>query len=73
MRGVRLVAVVNVIFYLKLFFFSGPHLQHVEVPGPGVEPELQLLAYAIAMPDPLNHNGHSALVNFRGSSSQSHC
>ena len=27
-----------------LFFFLGPHLQHIEVPGLGVESELQLLA-----------------------------
>ena len=35
-------------------FFLGPHLQDMEVPGLGVESELQLLAYttAIAMPDP---------------------
>ena len=32
------------------FFFSflGPHLQLVEVPGPGVNSELQLLAYTTA-------------------------
>ena len=28
------------------FFFSGPHLQHMEVPRPGVESELQLPATA---------------------------
>ena len=27
------------------FVFLGPHLQHMEVPGLGVELELQLLAY----------------------------
>ena len=33
---------------LKLFFFFcllGPHLWHMEVPKPGAESELQLLAY----------------------------
>ena len=36
------------------FFFLWPHLQHMEVPGPGVESELQLPAYTTAMatPDP---------------------
>ena len=40
----------NVFFFL---FFLGPHYRHMEVPGLGVESELQLLAYAttIAMPD----------------------
>ena len=28
------------------FFFLGPHLWHMKVPRPGVELELQLLAYA---------------------------
>ena len=39
---------------LLLFCFSGPHLQHMEVPWLGVESELQPLAYAtaIAMQDP---------------------
>ena len=40
---------------LKSFFFLlWPHLWHMEVPGPGDESELRLLAYttAIAMPDP---------------------
>ena len=31
-----------------LFFFLGPHPQHMEIPGPGVESELQLLAYTTA-------------------------
>ena len=30
------------------FCFSGPHLQHMEVPRLGVNLELQLLAYATA-------------------------
>ena len=30
------------------FFFLGPHPQHMEIPGPGVESELQLLAYTTA-------------------------
>ena len=30
------------------FFFLGPHLQHMEVPGLVVESELQLLAYTTA-------------------------
>ena len=36
------------------FFFSGLHLWHMEVARPGVERELQLLAYttATAVPDP---------------------
>ena len=37
-----------------LFGFLGPHLWHMEVPGLGVESELQLLGYgtATAKPDP---------------------
>ena len=35
----------NVNLFL-LFFFLGPHLQHMEVPGLGAESELQLPAYA---------------------------
>ena len=37
-----------------IFFFSGLHLQHMEVPRLGVESELQLPAYttATATPDP---------------------
>ena len=43
------------ISFLNKLFFSGPHLQHMEVPRPGAESELQLLAYttATAMPDPV--------------------
>ena len=39
---------------IYLFFFSGPHLQHMQVPRLGVESELKLLAYstATAMQDP---------------------
>ena len=47
------------------FFFSlRPHLQHMEVPRLGMEPELQLRAYttATAMPDPSRvcHLHHSS-------------
>ena len=42
--------------FVKLiyFLFSWLHLRHMEVPGPEVESELQLLAYttALATPDP---------------------
>ena len=31
-----------------LFFFLGPHLQHMDIPRLGVELELQLLAYTTA-------------------------
>ena len=30
------------------FFFLGPHLQHMEIPGLGIELELQLPAYTTA-------------------------
>ena len=36
------------ILFIYLFIFLGPHPQHMEVPGLGVESELQLLAYATA-------------------------
>ena len=41
-------------FFLGLFVFLGPHLWHMEAPRPGVQLELQLPAYASAMPD-LSH------------------
>ena len=34
-------------FFFLLFCFLGLHSQHMEVPRPGVELELKLLAYAI--------------------------
>ena len=40
------------LFFVWLFCFLGPHLQHMEVPRLGVKLELQLPAYATAMPDP---------------------
>ena len=47
---------LKVLFCFLFFFFCffGPHLQHMEVPSPGVKLKLQLLAYttATAMPDP---------------------
>ena len=48
------------------FFFLGPLLQHVEVPGLGVKLELQLLSYAsaTAMQDPsiIHDLHHSSLT-----------
>ena len=40
--------------YIFFFFFSGPHLQHMEVPRLGVKLEIQVAAYmtALAMWDP---------------------
>ena len=35
-------------FFVFFFFFSGPYPQHMEVPGLGVESELQPLAYTTA-------------------------
>ena len=42
------------ILFFCLFVFLQPHPRHMEVPGLGVESDLQLPAYAtaIAMPDP---------------------
>ena len=56
MKGIR--TFYFILFYLPLFlflfFFLGPHLQHMEVPRLRVESELQLPAYtpATATPDP---------------------
>ena len=36
--------------FIYLFSFLQPHLQCMEVPGLGVESELQLLLYATAIP-----------------------
>ena len=43
---------VSLWFFFSLFFWSflGPHLWHMEVSRLGVKLELQLLAYATAMP-----------------------
>ena len=45
---------ILLLFCLFVFFFLGPHWQHMEVPRLEVQSELQLLAYARAwaMPDP---------------------
>ena len=50
----NLLAEESFFFFFSLLFFLGLHLQHMEIPRPGVESELQLLAYttATAMPDP---------------------
>ena len=40
------------VFLFLSVVFLGPHSQHMEVPRLGVELELLLLAYAIAMLDP---------------------
>ena len=39
-------------FFLFIFGFLGPHVQHVDVPRPEVKVELQLPATATAMQDP---------------------
>ena len=35
-------------FFFFFFWFLGPHLWHMDVPRPGVQSELQLLAYDTA-------------------------
>ena len=52
-----------------IFFFLGPHLQHMEVPGQGIESELQLQAYATgtAMPDPSASATYTAACGSAGS------
>ena len=42
----------SISFFLFFFSFSGLQLWHMEVPGLGVESELQLLAYATATARP---------------------
>ena len=55
---IKYLFVNQIPYYLKFVVvvaaFSGPHLQHMEVPMLGAESELQLLAYTIAtaMPNP---------------------
>lgn len=46
-----------VCFLATLFFWGGPHPQHMQVPGPEIESELQInllrcSAMAMATPDP---------------------
>ena len=43
-----LLKFIILLFLLTFFFFLGPHMQHMEVPRPGIESELQLLATATA-------------------------
>ena len=45
------------------FFFSQPHLWHMEVPGLGVKLELQLPAYAMATAMPVSVNFITACSN----------
>ena len=53
MPGVLCLAGFHFPFTIFFFFcFLGLHPQHMEVPRLGVESELQLLATAIATPDP---------------------
>ena len=64
-QGTQLLPVALALFFFFFFFcFLGPYLQHLEVPRPGVESELQLLAYshttATAMQDPSNAGFKSA-------------
>ena len=55
-----------ILFYLYLYIFSGPQVQHMEVPGLGVESELQLPGYVTgtATQDP------NCLCNLQHSSRQ---
>ena len=39
-------------YFLLVFFFLGPHLQHMDVPRLGAKPELQLPAYTTATATP---------------------
>ena len=51
-----LIRLANILIYLFIYCFLGPHLQHTEVPRLGVKSEPQPLAYttATATPD-LSH------------------
>ena len=40
--------ICNMLDFIMIIFFLGQHLQHKEVPGPGVQSELQLLAFTPA-------------------------
>ena len=54
------------VFIIIIIFFLGLHLQHMEVPGLGVESELQLLAYttALATPDLICICDHSSWLRW---------
>ena len=43
-----MILIRAILCYFIFFVFLGPHLQHMEVPRPGVELELQLPAYTTA-------------------------
>ena len=42
----------HIVIFFSFPFILGPHLCYMEVPRLRVEQELQLLAYATAIPDP---------------------
>ena len=48
-------------YFFCLFFFLWPHLRHIEVPGPGVESELQLRS---TMPQPWQHGIQAASATY---------
>ena len=53
-----------IFIYLFVCLFLGPHLWHMEIPRLGIQSELQLPAYATAMP------GQSRVCDLRYSSQQ---
>ena len=50
------------VFFLSLF---RPHLGHMEVPGPGVDSELQLNLYLTPDLNPLYHSGNPFYTTFK--------
>ena len=50
--GIKVVRMGTLIFLFLIFFSLEPLLRHMEVPRLGVNSEVQLLARAIATPDP---------------------
>ena len=53
-RALTYMRSLQEVYFFWSFVFLGPHPRHVEVPRPGDQSELWLLAYttAMAMPDP---------------------
>ena len=44
--NILMIVLSSSCFFIFCFYFLGPYSQHIDIPGLGVETELQLLAYA---------------------------
>ena len=73
-QGVKFLHFYSIFYFIYLFFFLGPHLQHMEFPRLGAESELHLSAHttATATPNPsciynLHHSLQQSQILNQGS------